>query len=460
MDRFRNFPPAPQWASSGYDRRAITPPPEYPSKRALLATPGYSSSPSPFFDTFTRTLMMRTCASTSSALFLLFGAAAVLGAPTSSGTAVARAAYQQAQCPPTDVSGGILLDSGSIGGGLVQCQYETAWKCQYFERLSAPHCLLLHTLDNQLPVRAFRHGRRLPPTDNNGGKLLGSTKDAGGFLTCQYEQAKVCKYFGGNGNFSSGNSVCPANAAPTAIGSAPTVTGSAPASSPSGTNAVCPPTDNNGGKLLSSTGGGKDFLTCQYAQAGVCMYFGGSGSFSSGSSVCPAKADAGSAPPSGSSAVCPPTDNNGGQLLSSTGGGNDFLTCQYEQAGVCTYFGGNGSFSSGSSVCPANAAPTASSSSSSGKLLSAALASADDDSDKDGGISTLNIVLVVINAFLAIALLVVGFLYVRAIRLNRSNKGVYAKVDAQRERERDDVLTPFTMSKEGQVHGHETGRYD
>ncbi|KAJ7775921.1 hypothetical protein DFH07DRAFT_798852 [Mycena maculata] len=52
---------------------------------------------------------------------------------------------------------------------------------------------------------------------------------------------------------------------------------------------------------------------------------------------------------------CAPTDKGGTPLVSSDGSDN-FVTCTYSGAGPCTYFPANGSFSSGSSQCPAGIA--------------------------------------------------------------------------------------------------------
>ncbi|KAJ7464257.1 hypothetical protein B0H11DRAFT_2309422 [Mycena galericulata] len=51
---------------------------------------------------------------------------------------------------------------------------------------------------------------------------------------------------------------------------------------------------------------------------------------------------------------CAPVDKDGTPLLSSSVvEPGDFAECTYKDAGLCTYFAGNGSFSSGSSTCPA-----------------------------------------------------------------------------------------------------------
>ncbi|KAJ6565329.1 hypothetical protein B0H10DRAFT_2224216 [Mycena sp. CBHHK59/15] len=48
---------------------------------------------------------------------------------------------------------------------------------------------------------------------------------------------------------------------------------------------------------------------------------------------------------------CPATDKDGTALTGSAPSG-DFVTCTYVDAGPCTYFPADGSFSSGSSTCP------------------------------------------------------------------------------------------------------------
>ena len=53
-------------------------------------------------------------------------------------------------------------------------------------------------------------------------------------------------------------------------------------------------------------------------------------------------------------ATCPAFDNEGGVLEAASLTDDGFLACDYENA-FCTYFAGNGGFSSGSSVCPSSA---------------------------------------------------------------------------------------------------------
>ncbi|KAK0210198.1 hypothetical protein DFS33DRAFT_1378185 [Desarmillaria ectypa] len=172
-----------------------------------------------------------------------------------------------------------------------------------------------------------------PARDNNDSPLLHSSND-GNFVTCVYQAARTCTYFE-NGGFSSGSSVCP---------------GSIPARralAERARDAVCSATDDNSSPLLRSSNDG-NFVTCVYHDAGTCTYFE-NGSFSSGSSVCP---DSISAAVAVAAATCFPRDNDGGALLSTSNDGN-FVSCHYADAGLCTYFE-NGGFSSGSSVCPSS----------------------------------------------------------------------------------------------------------
>ncbi|KAJ6473334.1 hypothetical protein C8R47DRAFT_1199692 [Mycena vitilis] len=55
------------------------------------------------------------------------------------------------------------------------------------------------------------------------------------------------------------------------------------------------------------------------------------------------------------SVQCAAVDKDGTALTASAGAG-DFVSCTYEGAGECEYFPANGSFSSGSSQCPAGIA--------------------------------------------------------------------------------------------------------
>ncbi|KAK0227874.1 hypothetical protein IW262DRAFT_1479002 [Armillaria fumosa] len=116
--------------------------------------------------------------------------------------------------------------------------------------------------------------------------------------------------------------------------------------------ATCPSRDNDGSPLLSSSNDG-NFVTCVYQAARTCTYFE-NGGFSSGSSVCPSSIPARRAvvERATTAATCPPRDNDGGRLLSTSNDGN-FVSCDYADAGLCTYFE-NGGFSSGSSVCPSS----------------------------------------------------------------------------------------------------------
>ncbi|KAJ7282480.1 hypothetical protein C8J57DRAFT_1295487, partial [Mycena rebaudengoi] len=50
---------------------------------------------------------------------------------------------------------------------------------------------------------------------------------------------------------------------------------------------------------------------------------------------------------------CTAVDDDGTPLVSSNPEEDGFATCTYQGAGACLYFGADGSFSAGSSQCPA-----------------------------------------------------------------------------------------------------------
>jgi len=136
----------------------------------------------------------------------------------------------------------------------------------------------------------------------------------------------------------------------------------------------CKPTDDDGTPLTgSSVDSANTFATCSYVDAGECTYFFADGSFSSGSSTCPAglpqnaassntntvNTNTGGGSTSSSSGSispnikCAPVDKDGTALTaSSADSDNSFATCQYGNSEPCTYFFADGSFSSGSSSCP------------------------------------------------------------------------------------------------------------
>ncbi|KAJ7446075.1 hypothetical protein FB451DRAFT_790903 [Mycena latifolia] len=79
------------------------------------------------------------------------------------------------------------------------------------------------------------------------------------------------------------------------------------------------------------------------------------------------------------SATCPTRDDAGGALIESilqTNG--QFLDCRYQKAGRCSYFVAEGSFSSGSSVCPDSASAASAPSSDSSSSESATCVATDD----------------------------------------------------------------------------------
>ncbi|KAJ7657715.1 hypothetical protein DFH06DRAFT_1196994 [Mycena polygramma] len=76
-----------------------------------------------------------------------------------------------------------------------------------------------------------------------------------------------------------------------------------------------------------------------------------------------------------SSSSCPPRDDSGGVLVDAiTEENGQFLDCTYQNAGLCTYFAIQGSFSSGSSVCPDAAIASSSGSDSGGSSTSSGAA--------------------------------------------------------------------------------------
>ncbi|KAF8175726.1 hypothetical protein K438DRAFT_1727633 [Mycena galopus ATCC 62051] len=85
---------------------------------------------------------------------------------------------------------------------------------------------------------------------------------------------------------------------------------------------TCPSADKDGSPLesaaTSTDSDGNVFASCTYSSAGVCTFFS-DGSFSSGSSTCPAglpQASGFGTSPSSSGVNCPPTDKNGSALES------------------------------------------------------------------------------------------------------------------------------------------------
>ncbi|KAJ6579301.1 hypothetical protein B0H10DRAFT_2100486 [Mycena sp. CBHHK59/15] len=127
----------------------------------------------------------------------------------------------------------------------------------------------------------------------------------------------------------------------------------------------CASADDDGTPLTGSS-------SSTESGCGPCTYFFADGSFSSGSSTCPkglpqdtttggstsssSSTSSGTSSGSISSSInCASTDDDGTPLISSassTESGNEFATCTYKDAGPCTYFFADGSFSAGSSTCP------------------------------------------------------------------------------------------------------------
>ncbi|KAJ7745889.1 hypothetical protein DFH07DRAFT_976965 [Mycena maculata] len=200
-----------------------------------------------------------------------------------------------------------------------------------------------------------------PPRDNAGGALIEATPEPSGkFLDCIYLNAGLCTYFATDRGFSSGSSVCPAEA----------IAGSSTSSSNyTSSPAQCSATDDAGSALQRSNVTSDGFVACDYPAAGDCVYFSRGGQFSSGSSTCPDSITPGSSSytntgsPLGSGlAQCSSTDDAGSPLLSTGVTSDGFVSCDYQAAGDCVYFSPGGQFSSGSSTCPDSITPSSSSS--------------------------------------------------------------------------------------------------
>ncbi|KAF8916594.1 hypothetical protein CPB85DRAFT_1431909 [Mucidula mucida] len=173
-------------------------------------------------------------------------------------------------CPPTDNSGGALIEEGTLGT-FISCEYETSF-CTYFTNGNFDSgSSLCPSSIGSTPVRRRRSASTAscPVVDNAGSELQSSTIDDDGFLACGYATS-FCTYFRVNGGFSSGSSVCPASAN---VIDSDTSTG------------ACPPTDNAGGAFIEE-GTIDTFISCEYEIARVCTYFR-NGGFDSGSSDCP-----------------------------------------------------------------------------------------------------------------------------------------------------------------------------
>ncbi|KAJ7149414.1 hypothetical protein C8R43DRAFT_1007045 [Mycena crocata] len=123
----------------------------------------------------------------------------------------------------------------------------------------------------------------------------------------------------------------------------------------------CPLTDKANATLVTESTVGA-FTTCTYTGAfKMCTYFATDGSFSSGSSDCPASIG-GSAPPPPpppSSGRCPYQDESFYPLTSEYSIG-EFTTCNFRGPHMCVYFASTGGYSSGSSKnCPSSIYPFA-----------------------------------------------------------------------------------------------------
>jgi hypothetical protein len=279
---------------------------------------------------------------------------------------------RRATCPPVDNNNSTLVSQG-LDGNFVLCIYESAGRCTYFSNGGfssggsvCPDRILNGDDGDDNDVTAT-----CPETDDTGSALLSSAVEDGE-VVCYYEKAGFCSYFT-NGGFSSGSSDCPDSAISKKKNKVKARETEAAVEKRA---ASCPEVDNNGSPLLSSgpASDPRNGIRCVYQQARTCIYFS-NGSFSSGSSVCPTsisnnnnfkvrEANAAPGPVPAplpktednaveKRASCPAVDNNGSPLLSSRRVSDPprGIRCVYKQARFCTYFS-NGSFSSGSSICP------------------------------------------------------------------------------------------------------------
>ncbi|KAJ6558320.1 hypothetical protein B0H19DRAFT_1150770 [Mycena capillaripes] len=92
------------------------------------------------------------------------------------------------------------------------------------------------------------------------------------------------------------------------------------------------------------------------------------------------------------SSTCPPRDDAGGALIEQIAEKNEqFLDCRYQNAGLCTYFAVQGSFSSGSSVCPDSALASSSGANSGGSSSSSGAAKCVATDDAGSALQNSNI---------------------------------------------------------------------
>ncbi|KAJ7930570.1 hypothetical protein B0H13DRAFT_2532883 [Mycena leptocephala] len=375
-----------------------------------------------------------------------------------------------AKCVAKDDAGSALKSSNIGSDGFVSCQYQAAGTCEVdnFPPGQAP----VQTPSRLGLVFLQRHLRELSPpssdvptsltitsgssalaqcvaTDDAGSLLQSSGITADGFVSCQYQTAGTCVYFSPGGQFSSGSSTCPDGITPAGNSSLGTTTGS----SANSDLAQCVATDDAGSTLQSSANTTDGFVSCQYQAAGTCVYFSPGGQFSSGGSICPDSITPASNPSSSdtstgsgsansatsSLAQCVAEDDAGSALQSSGTTDDGFVTCKYQTAGSCEYFTPGGQFSAGSSTCPDSITPANSSpasASSIGSFLADSSSSNSSANKPAGGMSSVVIALLAMNAILVVGVLVSGAVWVRGRRPSKrssSLKGLYAKVDASRE---------------------------
>ncbi|KAJ7840248.1 hypothetical protein B0H13DRAFT_2677012 [Mycena leptocephala] len=117
----------------------------------------------------------------------------------------------------------------------------------------------------------------------------------------------------------------------------------------------CQPQDRNGSVLQETAVQDAIGLSCQYPEAGQCIYYTNNGSLRTGSVICPQTIQGfGRIIPDGSDALddCQPEDLQG-TALKQNGLVDGGFGCQYPAAGPCHYYTSNGSLIVGGSIlCP------------------------------------------------------------------------------------------------------------
>ncbi|KAK7691737.1 hypothetical protein QCA50_005137 [Cerrena zonata] len=204
---------------------------------------------------------------------------------------------------------------------------------------------------------------------------------------------------------------------------------SATNSSSSATPQACAPADDSNSPLLNESGLVGGFFTCLYQSAGTCQYFV-DGSFSSGASTCPDKIPgqqglASNSTSTSTGSQCPSTDQQQSSLTSETDVSGGFVACTYPTARICTYFKADGSFSSGSSDCPAKITGSSLSTSNTSGAL------ADSDTSSSTNLSTLvrnSWIILGLTAGILVLLVVFAVITIVGRKGLRGREAKYSKV--------------------------------